>query len=177
MPGWPTRIAVCAAALMLIGAGAGAEDPQRTTATYDQWQLRCETRAVAGKSVRVCEIAQTVQVSGQVQFSAQVAVGRGGADQPYRMVFQVPTGVWLPAGVQFKASDKAEPSKATYKRCLPNACFADIEAEGIVKAIRDGQATQGNLIFQVQEGQAVTIPIAYKGFVAAFDALAAAEKQ
>jgi invasion protein IalB len=93
------------------------------------------------------------------------------------MVFQVPTGVWLPAGVQFNANDKAEPSKAAYKRCLPSACFADTEADAIVKAIRDGQATQGNLVFQVQEGQAVTVPIAYKGFAAAFDALVAADKQ
>ena len=56
--------------LSLATSPALAQAPRLTTATYDDWTVRCE---MAG-AVKTCEIEQTSQVQGQ-PFS-QVALAR-----------------------------------------------------------------------------------------------------
>ncbi|QQO34453.1 invasion associated locus B family protein [Bradyrhizobium diazoefficiens] len=47
--------------------------PQRTTATYNDWVLQCETQAAPASS-KVCEIIQVAQVQGTNQPFSRVAV-------------------------------------------------------------------------------------------------------
>src|SRR3954447_9349007 len=92
-------LTILAAALLLAAVSAvSAQTPQQTTATYEDWIVRCET--VAGPPPkRSCEMVQSTQMQGQGVIS-QVAVGRPVKGQPVKIVVQLPNGVWLPTGVK-----------------------------------------------------------------------------
>src|SRR5580704_119533 len=93
-PGW------MAIALLLGSGGAAAQIPQLTTATYDDWTVRCEMH----DTVKTCEMEQTSQIQGQPV--SQIALGRPSKGAPFRIVFQVPINVSLPAGVTLVLDDK-----------------------------------------------------------------------
>jgi invasion protein IalB len=147
---------------------AGAA-PQRTTATYEDWTVRCETHP--GKP-KTCEMVQAVHIKGQANPISQIAIGRTNKADPLKAVFQVPINVWLPTGVKLVYDDKEPGIAATYKRCLSAACFADLEIkDDIVKKLR-GRTEQGHLQFKDAAQRDIAIPVSFKGFGQAFDMLA-----
>ena len=89
--------------------------PQRTTASYEDWTVRCETRGTP--AVKVCEMVQAVTAPGQASPVTQVGVGRAGPKEPVKAVFQLPVNVWIPAGVRFVYDAKAAPLAAGFKWC------------------------------------------------------------
>lgn len=148
---------------------AAATNPQRTTATYEDWTVRCESRGTP--PVKQCEMVQAVTAQGQANPVTQVAVGRANAKDPVRMVFQLPVNVWIPAGVRFTFDAKTQPVPAIFKWCAPAACFADIDLNNdLIKRIR-GQTAQGRFEFKDAGQRDVAIPVSFKGFGQAFDAL------
>jgi invasion protein IalB len=59
----------------------------------------------------------------------------------------------------------------TYKRCLPAACFADVELkDDLIKKIRDA-SDQGTLEFDDSNARPVKVPVSFKGLAQAFDAM------
>jgi invasion protein IalB len=143
--------------------------PQRTTATYEDWTVRCETRGTP--PVKQCEMVQAVTAQGQANPVTQVAVGRAAPKDPVRMVFQLPVNVWIPAGVRFVFDTKVQPLAAGFKWCAPAGCFADIDLNNdLVKRIR-AQTVRGRFDFKDAAQRDVTIPVSFKGFGQAFDAL------
>ncbi len=163
----------CAVLAGLV-SGASAQAPQSTTATYDAWQLRCETRAAAegAEALKVCEVVQVVQVQGQAQPLMQIAVGSPAPDAPITLVMQLPIGVWIPAAPQFFVDPDASPLTGSFKRCAPVACFADAElTPEMMRAIEARGDEQGAVVFQMTEGQNASIPISFKGFIAAYNAM------
>jgi invasion protein IalB len=163
------------AALALLAPGLALADdpvPQSTTATYDAWQLRCESRTAGGKTMKVCEIAQTVQVQGQAQPALQIAIGHPSPAEDLRIVFQLPIGVWLPFPPQLRLTEAGEPLAASFKRCLPAACFADLAyTDQLGKAFIGDADQQAQVVFQAAEGQNIALPVSFKGFAAAFAAM------
>jgi invasion protein IalB len=145
--------------------------PQQTTATYEDWVVRCETRA-GPPSHKTCEMAQYTQVQGQPGVLTSIAIGRPGKGQPLKMVVQVPIAVWLPSGVQLAAGGKDPGLSATFKRCTPAYCFADTDIKD--DAIRKFRSVteHGKLHFKDANQKDVSLPVSFKGFGAAFDALA-----
>lgn len=144
-------------------------NPQRTTATYEDWTVRCETRGTP--PVKQCEMVQAVTAQGQASPVTQVAVGRAGPKDPVRMVFQLPVNVWVPAGVRFVFDTKAQPLAAAFKWCAPAGCFADLDLNNdLLKRIR-ALSTQGRFEFKDAAQRDVAIPVSFKGFGQAFDAL------
>jgi invasion protein IalB len=146
--------------------------PQRTTATYEDWTLRCETREGTPPQ-KTCEMVQAVQIQGQGAPISQIAIGRASKGAPLKVVFQVPINVWLPTGVTLISDDK-EPTglAATYKRCLPAACLADTELkDDLVKKLR-ARTDPGRLEFKDGGQRNVAIPVSFKGFGQALDAMA-----
>lgn len=153
--------------LSLATSPALAQAPRLTTATYDDWTVRCE---MAG-AVKTCEIEQTSQVQGQ-PFS-QVAIGHPSKAEPMRIVFQVPINVWLPAGVSLVVDDKdpAAAINAIFKRCVGSGCFADAElSDDAVKKLR-ARGDKGKLVFKDATQREVSVPVSLKGFAPAFDAM------
>ena len=160
MPVW-TMLGLCLAA-----SAAFAQAPRLTTATYDDWTVRCE---MAG-AVKTCEVEQTSQVQGQ-PFS-QIAIGRPSKAEPMRIVFQVPINVWLPAGVTLVVDDK-DPGGigAVFKRCVGSGCFADAElSDDAVKKLR-ARSDKAKLVFKDATQREVSVPVSLKGFAPAFDAM------
>ena len=157
---------------VLLGIGvASAQTPQQTTATYEDWIVRCETQP-GPPPVRVCEMVQYTQAQGQAGVISQIAIGRPVKGQPIKVVFQVPLGVWLPTGVKLATGAQDAGLAAAFKRCVAAGCFADLEVRD--DAIRKLRATSepGKLQFKDGSTKDVSVPVSFKGFGAAFDALA-----
>jgi invasion protein IalB len=144
--------------------------PQQTTATYDDWTLRCAV--LAGPPVqKSCEIVQSTHVQGQTAVLTQIAVGGQRKGTPPRMVIQVPIDVWLPTGVKVLASDKDPGLSAIFKRCMPAACFADVDLrDDVLKRFRTA-TDAGKLQFKDANQKDLSLPISFKGFDAAYQAL------
>src|SRR6185437_14510377 len=96
--------------------------PQQTTATYEDWTLRCVVQP-GPPSQKVCEIVQSTHVQGQAAVLTQIAIG-GQKKAPLKVVVQVPIDVWLPAGIKLIGGGKDPGLAAAFKRCVPQACFA-----------------------------------------------------
>lgn len=155
---------------LLLSNHGLAQSPQRTTASYDDWTLRCETRE-GTPAQKSCEIVQIVQMQGQAVPLAQIAIGRAAMGDPLKIVFQVPISVWLPDGVRLVYDSKEPPLAGIFKRCVPAACFSDIDLkDDIVKKLRS-RTEQGRLEFKDGAQRDVAIPVSFKGFGQAFDAM------
>lgn len=154
-------------AMAAVATSAFAQTPQRTTASYDDWTVRCEIN----DTVKSCEMTQAMQIKGQAQPVTQIAIGRQAKNDPMKIVFQVPINVWLPTGVKLVADDKDPGIVGTYRRCLPGACIADSELkDDVVKKLRS-LTENGKLQFKDGVLQDVAIPISFKGFGQAYDAM------
>ena len=161
------RMLVWTAVALLLGSSGAvrAQVPQLTTATYDDWTVRCAMH----DTVKSCEMEQASQMQGQPV--SQIALGRPNKTAPLRAVFQVPINVWLPAGVKLVLDDKDPGISGTFKRCLGNGCFADTELnDETVKKLR-ARTTNGKLLFKDAAQRDVAIPVSFKGFGPAFDAM------
>jgi invasion protein IalB len=151
---------------LAAGSSALAQTPRLTTPTYDDWTVRCET-VEAGKT---CEIEQTSQVQGQPL--SQIAIGRPSKGEAVRIVFQVPINVWLPTGVSLIWDDKDPGIGASFKRCVGGGCFADADlSDGAIKKLR-ARTEKSKLVFKDAAQREVTVPVSFKGFDTAFDAMA-----
>ncbi len=145
-------------------APAADAQPGATTATYQDWLMRC----VSAEKTRTCEIVQNLQVQGQ-GVVASIAVGKVEAAGPLRLVVQVPAGVWLPAGLKFQVSEKAKPLALEYKRCL-QGCFAELELDAATLQALKGAGEPGSFTFEDGARKSVTLPVSFKGFTPALDA-------
>lgn len=144
---------------------AAPSQPAATTATYQDWVLRC---VAPEEGARACEVAQNLQVQGQ-GVVASIAVGRADPKGPVRLVIQVPPGVWLPAGVQMQVDDKAKPVALEFKRCL-QGCFAEATLDAAALQMLRTAPGPGSFTFEDGARRAVTLPVSFKGFAPALDA-------
>lgn len=160
---------------LLVAAGcvstASAQTaPQRTTATYGNWTVRCEM----SEGARACEMVQSITVQGQAAPLAQVAIGPKG-EGDYRIVVQLPIAVWLPADVQLFAGDR-QVLTAEYKRCFPQFCLAEAEmAEPAMQSLL-GEGAAGSMTFQDAGQRTVKVPLTFDGLADAHAALTADEE-
>jgi invasion protein IalB len=168
MPKTPLKIvALCAA----VAASAGvAHAQQQTTASYQDWTVRCVLPE--GQKQRQCEMIQSASVQGQTNPISQIAIGRPVKGEPVKIVFQLPVGIWLPGGAKLVFDPKTPAVEAAFKRCLATACFADTELkDDLVKKLR-GVTEQGHLNFEDGNRRPISLPVSFKGFGEAFDAIA-----
>lgn len=142
----------------------GAVRPGLTTATYQDWVVRC----VANDTGRICEVVQNIQAQGQ-GLIASVAIGRADAKAPLRLVMQLPAGVWLPAGVKVQISEKAKPVPLIYTRCA-QGCFAEAELDAAALQALKTATEGGSFSFEDGTRRQATLPLSFKGFTAALDA-------
>lgn len=146
-------------------AAADPNQPAATTATYQDWLVRCVTQAETG---RVCEVVQNLQMQGQ-GLVASIAVGRTDPKAPMSLVIQVPQGVWLPTGVKFLISEKSKPLALEYKKCA-QACVAEVQLDAATVQAMKTATENGSFTFDDGAKRAVSLPISFKGFAPALDA-------
>ncbi|RAI42820.1 invasion associated locus B family protein [Rhodoplanes roseus] len=163
------------ACLLVLGTAvlagpALAQAPSRTTATYDDWTVRCETPA--GSQQKTCEVFQAQQPQGQTSPVSQVAIGRAAKTDPLKLVVQIPVNVWLATAPRLVWDDKQPPVALGFKRCVPGGCFADADLpDDLLRRMR-GRTDPGRLEYKDALQRDVGIPLSFKGFGAALEALA-----
>jgi invasion protein IalB len=145
--------------------------PQRTTATYGDWVVQCVTtdKPPAKES---CDMAQVTQLKGKNVPFSRVAVFHPGKSQPVKLTVQVPVNASFAAEVRIKTADTDPGVAAPFARCTPNGCFAEFDLKDDVLRKFRAATSVGKLSFADAGGHAVDIPISFKGFGQAFDALA-----
>lgn len=166
-PGQPTPGAAQPAA----GEGGG---PERTTAQFGDWAVQCAVLPQGNR--RICEMAQLVQDQQRQQPVAVVAVGRTTKEQPMRIAVRVPVNVVVSAPAQLVLDGTAgEPLTLSFTRCTlnPVGCFAERELrDDVLRRLRSRPAEQGGrVVWRDAAGGEASIPVSFRGFAAAYDAL------
>ncbi|WP_245454293.1 invasion associated locus B family protein [Aquabacter cavernae] len=166
----PRKPAPAAPAAQKPALGASEDEgPTRTSATYDDWVVRCERGEGTG-GAKVCEVAQTLQIGNAQQgLTAQVVFGKLKSDAPLRLVLQLPVGVWLPAGAQLTVGDNGKPIPVAFKFCI-RACIADVDLTPQQASAISSATGAGSLVFQDRNQSTITLPISLKGLSAALSA-------
>jgi invasion protein IalB len=149
---------------------APGETPQRTTATYDDWVMQCETQA-GSPPQKACQITQTTLVQGKNQPFSLVAIPHPTKGQPVRLVIQVPVNASFATNVRIRTDDADPGIAAPFARCVPAGCFAEFDLkDDYLKKLR-ALSGLGKFSFADAGGHDVSIPLSFKGFVQAYDAL------
>ncbi len=146
------------------------ETPQQTTATYGDWVVQCVAHS-GGPPDEVCDMAQITQVQGKTLPFSRVAIARPEKAQPVKLIVQVPVNASFRTQVHIQTGDADPGVIAPFSTCTPNGCFAEFDLkEDILKKWR-AATDVGKLSFADAGGHDVTVPISFKGFSQAFDAL------
>jgi invasion protein IalB len=172
MPDLRLKIVWIFAGGLLVAMGSNALAQERTTATYDDWVLQCTIQS-GPPAQKTCDIEQLTQMQNQGRSVplSRVAIVRPEKGQPSRLTVQVPVNVYLRTDVRLQASTSDPGLAAPFDRCLPVGCFADFALkDDAVKKFRTATAA-GKMTFQSANGQSVAIPLSFKGFGPAYDAL------
>jgi invasion protein IalB len=154
-------------------AAAVPTEPSSTTASFGDWTLRCQRIADAGKTMRICEVAQVLQAQGQQAPIAQIALGRIANGEPVRVTAVMPVSVSFPSSVQITMGEKdAKPVELPWRRCLPTGCFAETApGDDALKQWRKA-SEPGRILFRDAAGRDLALPLSARGLDQALDALA-----
>jgi invasion protein IalB len=158
-------------------APAANETPQRTTASYDDWIVECQTQT-GPQPDKVCDMSQVAQVQqaqGRVPFS-RVAITHPTRGQPVKLAVQVPVNVSLRRQVRIQMSDSDHGWSAPFTRCVPVGCFADFSFNDEALSKLRAAPGPGKVSFSDAGGHDIAVPLSFKGFSQAFEALAKEEK-
>ena len=117
-------------------------------------------------------MAQVTQLQGKNLPFSRVAIGRPEKGQPVKLIVQVPVNASFATQVHIQTDDADPGVIAPFANCTPNGCFAEFDLrEELLKKLRDATSV-GKLTFADAGGHDVAVPVSFKGFAQAFDALA-----
>jgi invasion protein IalB len=150
--------------------GVLSEAPQRTTATYDDWVMQCETQ-VGSPPQRMCQIIQQTLVQGKNAPFSLVIIPHPTRGQPVKLVIEVPVNVSFASNVHIRSDDSDTGLSAPFVRCLAAGCFAEFDLKDDVLKKYRAASSVGKLSFADASGREVDVPLSLKGFAQAYDAL------
>jgi invasion protein IalB len=144
--------------------------PERTTASFGDWLLRCEAAGTAPK--RLCEVAMVLTAQGQTAPIAQVALAKAVGTEGTPLTVVLPHNVSLtskPRIALAKAGDA--PIELTWQRCTPGACFAsaNLPADAVKKI--GVQTEPGKIVYKTAGEQELALPLSFRGLAQSLDAL------
>ena len=147
-------------------------DNKPTVTTFNDWVLTCRKAGSSPQAQQVCEITQSFSIQGQSAPFAQLAIGRLDPKQPIVITVVVPHNVSFPSAVNFSSDDKgSNPLTLNWTRCLATGCFSSsVVSDDVIKNWR-ALTQSGRVIFKNALGQDVILPVSFKGFAQAMDAL------
>lgn len=149
-----------------VKSDAISSDPQLTTASFGDWVERCQRVATTG--LKLCEVAETVQVEGQNAPLAQIAIGRADKDGPLRLTLLLPVNVSFPDAPKLKIGSAFDLS---WRRCVPGGCLADVALSDADVSTLRAAAEPGQIEFKTASGQDLKFPTSSRGLLQALDAL------
>lgn len=147
--------------------------PDRTTASFGDWTLRCERRRDGSTPAKLCELSQAVQRAGDSAPLAQVAIGRLSPSEPLRLTLVLPFNVALTAApkVSSETKDAFPVQQTAWQRCVPGGCLASVTmSDDIVKKVKAaGEAAR--MEYRDAGEREVTVGFSLRGLPEALDAL------
>ncbi len=161
-----------AVALLLVSGPSQAQ--QSTSATYNDWVVRCQKDA--GASKKMCLMDQVTQVKGKNEAFSRIALAAPVSGRPTNLEVQLPVNVSLRAPLVIRADDADAGFSAPFDHCVPAGCFVEFDLkDDIVKKLRATEGV-GKATFKDSSGHDIAVPVSFKGFREAFDALGKADE-
>lgn len=167
----PRRVAVILLSLGLAVVAHGAYAQQSTTATYEDWTVRCTTSA-GPPPMKSCNMEQLSRLQSKEQPFSRVAISRPQKEKPLALIVQVPVNVWLATGIRIEIGGKDADLSAPFARCGPAGCFAEVGLTDDAQKRFRTVTEPGRILYKNAAQQDMAIPLSFKGFGQAFDALA-----
>ena len=144
--------------------------PERTTASFGDWVLRCEAPLPPAK--KICEVAQAMTAQGQAAPLAQIAFGRAKAGDPMRLTLVLPTNVALATKPKVLGErDDAAAIELTWERCLPGGCVAASNVVDAAVTRLSKYADPGSITFKDAAERDIALPLSFRGLSQALAAL------
>jgi len=158
-------------ALSALGLASSASAQQSTSATYSDWVLQCANDA-ANPPKKTCDISQVTQVQGKNITFSRIGIEGPVKGRPIKLIVQFPVNVSMRGPVEVQLPETTSPAlSAPFDRCLPAGCFAELELkDDVLKKFNSTEGT-GKVTFKDSSGRDTAVPLSFKGFHAAFDAL------
>jgi invasion protein IalB len=145
--------------------------PERTTASFADWTMRCDASGAGAK--RVCEVAQIMTAQGQTSPAAQIALGKPAANDSKRITLVLPVNVTLLSKpVVGTAQPSAKSIELTWQRCTPGACFASAPISDEMIGILAAQTEPGKIIIRDAAEREIVLPLSFRGLRQALAELA-----
>jgi invasion protein IalB len=164
--------AVLAAALLAATVSAGARAQTKPAEPdagqqFDDWRRSCDPTPGGGPDT--CVIRQLVVNKENDKAMLIVAMGYFGDKHQPGAIFEVPLGLFLPAGVVFSIPG-VQPIRVVVQTCLPQGCRAALllPADALA-ALKKGDEAQ--VTVETAQRKKVSAPISLKGFSKAFASL------
>ena len=155
-----------AVALLLVSGPSQAQ--QSTSATYSDWIVHCQRDA----SKKTCMMDQLTQVKGKNEAFSRIAVAAPISGRAVSLEVQLPVNVSLRAPVVLRTDDADPGFSAPFDHCVPAGCFAEFDVnDEFIKRLRAADGV-GKAAFKDSAGHDIVVPVSFKGFREAFDALA-----
>jgi invasion protein IalB len=151
-------------------AAPADQNPQRTTASYGDWVVRCEV-APGPPPQKNCDMEQLAQVQGQANPISRVAIPLPPKGEPAKLFIQLPINVSFTAPVKIVTDGKDAGITTPFRRCVPAGCFAEIELKDDIQKKFRASAEPGKIMFKDAADRDVAIPLSFKGYAQAFEAL------
>lgn len=147
--------------------------PERTTATFGDWVMRCARDGEGAAARRVCEAGQTIAVQQHPNAPiAQVALGRMKKTDPVRLTVVLPPSVLIPVEPRVAVDEKdPAPIVLAWQRCVPQGCFASADLKDETVARLRSRAEPGRIAFKDAANRDIVIPLSFRGLAQALDAL------
>ena len=154
---------------VLVAAPTHGFAQQQTTATYEDWTVRCVASGKPPK--KVCDLEQLSHLKGTERPFSRIEISRPAKGQPLRLLVQVPVNVSLATGVRVQVDGRDWGLAGPFRRCLLAGCFATIALkDGVLKTFGATKAPV-RIVYANAAKAKVAIPLSLKGFSQAFDAL------
>jgi invasion protein IalB len=135
-------------------------------AVFGDWKTACESKEDGPQN---CHIFQHIKVKDTDKTLLHVAIGYAKESDLPIALFNLPLGIALPPGVQFKVGD-GEPHKMPLSICTQQGCRAVLKLDaGLLRAMRD--AASGTMTFVGPDAKAYNIPLSFAGFSEGFNSL------
>lgn len=145
--------------------------PERTTASFGDWVMRCDAAPTPAK--RVCEVAQLMTVQGQAAPVAQVAFGRTARGEPMRATLVLPVAVLLTIKPKILSEkDDKSPLEVSWQRCVPGGCIASATVADDVMVRLGAHTEPGSILFKDAAEHDAALPLSFRGLTQALAALA-----
>ena len=154
-----------------------ATDPHIVTTTFGDWALRCREASEkkekdAPKADRACEVSETLYAQDNSGPIAKLSIGRPGEKGPLTAIVILPDNVSFPSSVHIRSDDKdVSGIQLDWIRCIPGGCFAQATPSDATVQYWHGLNTKGAIVFKDSSGEDISLPMSFRGFGEALDAL------